>query len=66
MPSAACPTSPSHDRFITVAHVAEDWVVRADGSFIEAHGGPGEVLAPPRTGNTWTCMECGAEAVVSD
>lgn len=66
MPRAVCPTSADHDRFVTVAHVAEDWVVRGDGSFIETtRSGPGEVVAPPREGNTWTCLECGAEAAVS-
>lgn len=60
---ATCPTSPSHERFITVAHVSEDWEVDRHGNFVQAAGG-GETVAPPMIGNTWTCVECGAEAEV--
>jgi hypothetical protein len=61
---AECPKEPSHKRFVTVAHVAEDWLVDEHGNFIESRGCT-ETVAPPTKGNTWTCAECGAEATVT-
>lgn len=65
MPKATCPTDPSHDRFVTTAHVQQDWVVNRDGDFVSelatldtTHG--------PDSGNEWTCQTCGASALVSD
>jgi hypothetical protein len=62
---ATCPADPSHNRFITVAHITEDWVVNEHGEFITEGGpGAGEVVALPHPENTWTCVVCGAEANV--
>jgi len=60
---ATCPKNPEHKRFSTVAHVMEEWEVDAEGNFVRVieslqtdHG--------PDAGNTWACLECGAEAKV--
>lgn len=63
---ARCPKSPDHKRFLTTAHVVEDWVVDENGDFLEKADEAIEVSAPPHPQNTWTCQECGAEAEVSD
>jgi len=59
--TAQCPKDPTHKRFVTVAHVSEDWLVDEDGDFIEVVG-DGETSSKPDPGNIWTCHECGAEA----
>lgn len=64
---ATCPTSPAHQRFVTTAHVAEEWLVDAAGNFLETmppDGGALEVTHGPDPGNTWTCADCGAQASV--
>ena len=62
---AVCPNNPEHKTFVTVAHVAEDWVVSDRGDFV-AEVGTGEVTHGPDRGNTWTCHTCGAQAIVED
>ena len=32
---AVCPNNPNHNRFITVAHITQDWKVDENGNFIE-------------------------------
>ena len=59
---ARCPKDPSHTRFITVAHVMQDWLVEADGEFIESLEDL-EVSHKPDPDNIWTCAICGEEAV---
>ena len=61
---ATCPNNKDHKQFVTVVHVTEDWVVDENGNFLEVFGEEGEVVHGPDTGNTWTCLECGAIAVV--
>lgn len=61
---ATCPNNPEHKRFITVAHISQDWVVDEDGDFLEVHEECLETVASPDPGNTWTCKECGTEAKV--
>ena len=58
-----CPANPDHKKFITVVHVSQDWVVDDQGNFIEIANDYGETVAGPNEGNTWTCKECGTEAV---
>lgn len=62
---AICPNNPKHDRFVTVAHVTEDWIVDSEGNLVEVSDTGGEVVAPPDPDNTWTCCGCGAEAIVT-
>lgn len=52
-------------KFVTVAHVVEEWVVNEYGDFEEkletletTHG--------PDPQNSWTCQECGAAALVEN
>lgn len=60
---AVCPNDPNHKRFVTVGHVSQDWLVDQSGSFVEQVGPDLEVVADVDEGNTWTCNECGADAV---
>jgi hypothetical protein len=62
---ATCPNDKKHDKFVTVAHVAEDWVVDPNGNFIcEASNPDRQTVHGPTVGNTWTCYICGANAKV--
>lgn len=64
--NARCPNNPEHDQFITVAHVTEDWVVDREGNFLEeAPAQDKQTVHGPTVGNTWTCRECGADAIVT-
>ncbi len=60
---AVCSDDPSHDRFVTTAHVMQDWVVDEHGNFIRALSTL-ETTHGPDTGNLWTCLSCGTEAKV--
>lgn len=60
---AVCPKDPYHKRFITVAHVSEDWEVDESGQFLRSKGVV-EVVHKPRHENSWTCAVCGEEAKV--
>lgn len=53
------------NRFITVAHVAQDWVVDEYGNYEECLETT-ETVADPDDDNSWTCYYCGAEAIVAD
>lgn len=60
---AFCPNNPEHKRFITVAHVSEDWIVDEWGDFLKvALSSEGQTVSGPNPDNTWTCEECGATA----
>ena len=64
---ASCPKNPAHNRFVTVAHVTEDWVVNEYGEFIEVQNDSEvEVVAPPDPDNFWVCNECGTTADVEE
>lgn len=60
---AICPGDSSHDRFVTNAHVVEQWVVDASGSYLEVSCTL-EVLQGPNIDRIWNCDICGAEAKV--
>jgi hypothetical protein len=62
---AICPNNPKHKRFITVAHVSQDWEVDEEGNFMDNLGDL-EIVARPNPGNCWTCKDCHAEAIVTD
>ena len=60
---ATCPTPGCDEgRWITVAHVSEDWVVDANGNFQDNLGSI-DVVSNPDPDNMWTCDTCGKEAV---
>jgi hypothetical protein len=61
---AVCPNSPEHKRFVTVAHVMQDWLVDEDGDFIAVRDPDVDTSFRPNPGNIWTCDACGAEADV--
>ena len=61
---ATCPTNPDHNKFVTVAHIMQDWLVDAEGNFLEATEECLDVTHGPNPENTWTCNECGAVAIV--
>lgn len=60
---AVCPKNKKHKKFVTVAHVSEDWVVDEQGNFLRvAKDCYHEIIAPPHPENSWTCCACGAQA----
>jgi hypothetical protein len=62
---ARCPNDPEHKRFVTVAHVTQEWIVDEHGEYLSRfEGGESETVHGPDPGNTWQCVECGAEAKV--
>jgi ribosomal protein S27E len=64
---ARCPNDPTHKRFVTVAHVTEDWVVDERGNFLQVSDETcGETTHGPHPENGWSCDICGAEAIVTD
>lgn len=64
---ARCPNDPTHKRFVTVAHVTEDWVVDERGNFIQVSDETcGETTHGPDPGNTWYCEQCECEAIVTN
>ena len=52
MLTATCPNDPNHDRFITTAHVMEEWRVTRHGDYIETVRGL-ETTHPPDAANSW-------------
>ena len=62
---ATCPKDPTHNRFITCAHVMEDWLVDEHGNF-EEQLLVLETIHGPCVGNVWTCAICHTEAVVTN
>jgi len=60
---AKCPNSDEHKRFLTIAHVSEEWIVDEAGEFVDRNAFL-DVDEGPQVGNSWTCFTCGAEADV--
>jgi hypothetical protein len=60
-----CPDNPDHKRFGTVAHEVHDWIIDENAQFVKDLG-CSEMAHGPTKGNTFTCCECGAEAIVED
>lgn len=65
---AICPKNPKHKKFVTTAHIMQEWVVDQEGEFIKVGKGGEclEVTEQPDPDNLWTCHACGAEAVVTE
>lgn len=59
---ARCPKDPTHNRFDTVAHIMQSWLVDEHGEHLATRNECLQVSFPPDPGNTWTCVSCGAEA----
>lgn len=60
---ATCPNDPAHNRFLTTAHVVEEWEVDRNGNFSRVTQSL-EVTHDPSPDNIWMCAVCGAEATV--
>lgn len=58
-----CPDNASHRKFITTAHVVEEWIVNERGDWQETTTTL-ETASGPTKGNLFTCLECGTEAKV--
>lgn len=52
--------------FDTTVHVMQSWKVDENGEFIEVLDDCLEVTHEADDGNTWTCTNCGAEAVIME
>ena len=61
---AVCPKNPSHDRFITCAHVMQDWEVDPEGNWIRTVDEAVQTTHGPHPLNTWICSICGTDAKV--
>lgn len=53
-----CPNC-GYERFITVAHVIQKWLVDKDGDFEEVVSEWIEVTHKPNDYNVWPCFHCG-------
>jgi succinate dehydrogenase/fumarate reductase-like Fe-S protein len=65
---ATCPKNKKHKKFITTAHVMQEWVVDEKGNFLEVEDGGHnlEVTQDPDPANIWHCAICGEQATVED
>ena len=61
---ARCPKNPKHNRFVTTAHVMEEWVVDEHGNF-QSKLETLQVDHLPDPDNEWTCRFCGERAIVT-
>lgn len=60
---AVCSKSAYHARFITAAHVRQDWVVDRAGNFLDVVSTT-ETVHGPDPEQVWVCAVCGAQASV--
>lgn len=60
---ARCPSNDEHHRFITPAHIMEDWLVDEHGEFIDVLERL-ETTHEPDYLNSWECADCGELAIV--
>jgi hypothetical protein len=59
-----CPKDKTHDRFVVTAHVTEDWVVDANGDYIETFlRSDCVVIHEPDEEDVWQCFMCDTVAV---
>lgn len=61
-----CPNNKEHKKFVTVAHVMQDWVVDENGYFLECIDECSQVVHGPDKDNCWNCEICGADAIIVD
>lgn len=61
---AICPKNPNHKKFITTAHVMEEWVVDSKGNWVETRQSL-QVDHGPNPDNEWNCAVCGEKAEVT-
>lgn len=63
---AVCPKNPKHKRFLTTAHVMQEWEVNENGDFNRVTVDCLETTHEPDSRNIWTCAVCGAQAKVME
>jgi len=68
MSKRVCPNCDGTWGFVTTVHVVEEWVVDAEGHFVQlAHAsGPLETVHGPNHGNIWVCCECGSDETTEE
>ena len=59
-----CPEGCSEGKFLTTAHVMQEWEVDAFGNFIKVVDDSLEVTHYPQEGNIWSCVRCNSTAMV--
>lgn len=60
---AVCPNGCADGHFFTTAHVVEEWIVDAEGNFVDGTSPDYvDVAAYPSPENFWSCRHCGAQA----
>jgi len=51
-----CPKNAKHNRFVTTAHVMQDWIIDKDGNFVRCLNECVLVDKGPEKGNYFTCI----------
>lgn len=59
-----CPKNPKHRTFNVTAHVAQEWKVSDDGSFLKLINNCTDVVHRPDAADLYSCSVCGEEAKV--
>ena len=59
-----CPKNAEHQKFSVRAHVAEDWIVDAQGNFLESKGCT-DTVHHPDSSDYYQCADCGTDAKVT-
>jgi hypothetical protein len=57
-----CPNNKSHKKFITLAHVVQEWAVDQDGELLEVTNDCVQVTHSPDKDDLFQCDICEAEA----
>ena len=60
-----CPNNKSHKKFITNAHVVQEWLVNKKGEFDKVINDCVEVTHSPNRDNSFQCNICKVEAKIT-
>ena len=63
---ATCPNNKKHKKFLTTAHVMQEWEVDNTGEFRKITVDCLQITHQPDIDNQWICKTCGALAIVED
>lgn len=63
---AVCPNNSEHKRFITTAHVMQEWEVDNHGNFVKELVPCLEISSEPDSGNEWVCADCQDDPETAD
>ena len=67
-----CPNNKKHNRFMTTAHVTQDWIVNENGDYVKVLNECVQVDKLPEYGNLFTCIcktkgqICHTQAIVEE